>query len=636
MPRLHPVLVAALLLLPLRAAAQNSAQDGAPPGDYRNFEVAVYARVYEVRQMADLDWLRERFDVMQRHVAIDKIYLETHRDTILADDETLRRVKRFFEERGVRTAGGITLTVYEPNRFENFCYSDPEHRAWVRHVVEHTARHFDELILDDFFFTSCKADVEIAAKGDRSWTDYRLALMTEAAQSLVLGPAKAVNPDVIVVIKYPNWYEHFQGLGFDLETEPPLFDGIYTGTETRDAVMSAQHLQPYLGYNIFRYFENIKPGGNGGGWVDTGGMRYLDRYAEQLWITLFAKAPEITLFDFRQLQRPLLAEHRAPWQDAGGTSFDFDSVAAPFRQSDGSLPTDLTIAPAVGYTLARVDRFLGELGNPIGVPSYRPFHAKGEDFLHNFIGMAGVPVALRPAFPDDARTILLTESAKHDPEIVAKIERRLRAGANVVVTSGLLKALEGRGIEDIVELSVSDRRALVDAFNAGTGGLVHAEKKILIPQIEYLTNDSWEIVGAVDGMNGWPLFHDADYSAGQLYVWTIPDNFADLYVLPPEVLNRIRQIVAQDLFVRIDGPALVSLFAYDNDTFIVESFRDEATAVRVVTEGRFTRLRDLETGEVVAGTPAPEQDGWRRSRDAGKNYYDVTVPPHSFRVFRAE
>ena len=71
------------------------------------------------------------------------------------------------------------------------------------------------------------------------------------------------------MIKYPNWYDHFQGLGFNLEAQPAMFDGIYTGTETRDP-SSSQHLQAYLGYNIFRYFENLKPGGNGGGWVDTG------------------------------------------------------------------------------------------------------------------------------------------------------------------------------------------------------------------------------------------------------------------------------------------------------------------------------------------------------------------------------
>ena len=69
-------------------------------------------------------------------------------------------------DRGVRTSGGITWTIDEGNRFETFCYSDPKHRAWVKKVIEHTARLFDEIILDDFFFTSCKSDIEIAAKGD--------------------------------------------------------------------------------------------------------------------------------------------------------------------------------------------------------------------------------------------------------------------------------------------------------------------------------------------------------------------------------------------------------------------------------------------------------------------------------------
>lgn len=136
--------------------------------------------------------------------------------------------------------------------------------------------------------------------------------MTQAAEELVLAPARAANPNVKVTIKYPNWYEHFQGLGFNLETELAMFDAIYTGTETRDPVMSNQHLQPYESYQVFRYFENLKPGGNDGGWVDPFGSFYLDRYAEQLWLTLFAKAPEVTLFDFGSIQRPISMEQRAP------------------------------------------------------------------------------------------------------------------------------------------------------------------------------------------------------------------------------------------------------------------------------------------------------------------------------------
>ena len=122
--------------------------------------------------------------------------------------------------------------------------------------------------------------------------------MDEVSRDLVVGPARAVNPKVKVIIKFPNWYEHFQANGYDLDQEPKIFDGIYTGTETRDPVITDQHLQQYESYQIVRYFDNIAPGRNGGGWVDTYDTRYLDRYAEQLWDTMLAKAPQIMLFQY--------------------------------------------------------------------------------------------------------------------------------------------------------------------------------------------------------------------------------------------------------------------------------------------------------------------------------------------------
>ncbi|HOY52338.1 MAG TPA: hypothetical protein PLX49_11240, partial [Prolixibacteraceae bacterium] len=378
-------------------------------GHYKHFRVAVYSRSYETQKMGDPAWLAAAWEEVSRQVGVDKMYLETHRDLVVVDQATLDQAKAFFKARGVETAGGITLTIDESNRFETFCYTNPEHRARVKEIVEYTARNFDELILDDFFFTSCKCDLCIAAKGERSWTGYRLELMREAARELVLEPARAVNPKIKVVIKYPNWYDHFQGLGFNLEAQPAMFDGIYTGTETRDP-SSAQHLQAYLGYNIFRYFENLKPGGNGGGWVDTGGMRTLDRYAEQLWITLFAKAPEITLFDLRQMLYPLRKETRAPWQGQG-TSFDFDAMMQPVTLPGKPEVTPTTMARAAGYTFEKIDKFLGSLGKPLGVRSYKPFHSTGEEFLHNFMGMAGIPMDVVPRFPDEDPVVFLTEAA---------------------------------------------------------------------------------------------------------------------------------------------------------------------------------------------------------------------------------
>ena len=210
-------------------------------------------------------------------------------------------MKKFFQDRGIKVSGGMGLTVQESDGFQSYCYSTPADRELVKAMAEFTARHFDEIILDDFYFTNCKCDRCIAAKGDKSWTQFRTEQMDEVSRNLIIGPAKAVNPKVRVIIKYPNWYESFQGLGYDLAVEPKLFDAIYTGTETRDA-NSGQRLQSYQSYLQTQYFNNIKPGGNQGGWIDGGGDA---RYAEQFWDTFFAKVPEIMLFNSMQIMRGL-------------------------------------------------------------------------------------------------------------------------------------------------------------------------------------------------------------------------------------------------------------------------------------------------------------------------------------------
>jgi hypothetical protein len=602
---------------------------------YENFKVAVYCRAYEVQEMADPAWLEARWTELSNQVHVDKIYLETHRDLLIVDDKTLEAAKAFFAARGVKTAGGITYTIDESNRFETFSYANPEHRKKVQEIIEHTARHFDEVILDDFFFTSTKSSFDVEAKGSRSWTEFRLDLMAKAAKELIVDPARKVNPRVKVVIKYPNWYEHFQALGFNLEKEPAIFDGIYTGTETRDAVVAAQHLQPYHGYSIMRYFSNIAPGRNGGGWVDTGAAFTYDRYAEQLWVTLFAKAaPEITLFDIRQMHYPLDRRYRGRWQDLP-TSFDFEAVLQPVRSADGKTVEPTSYARVAGVAFEAVDRVLGQLGKPLGLKSYRPFHSTGEDFLQSFLGMAGIPMEITTEFPKDEAIVLLTAHAAHDPEIVAKLTQHLAAGHRVVITSGLLKLLQNRGLSHVAEIEHTGRVALTKTYVVNRK-LVEGEKPILIPQIGYRTNDSWELVSAVDGDNGWPLLHDADYLKGHLYVLTIPENFSDLSQLPAPVLDAIRAVITAHLPVQLEAPGKVSLFVYDNGTFIVENFRDDTVDAAAVLPLSRTALEDVSTGEALTLSERQRNPGWGKPSVPVNKAASFKVAPHSFRVFRAK
>jgi len=616
-------------------------------GQYTNFTVAIYTPVNVVRNLGDPATLSNQWQLISSQLKVDKVYIEVQRDRNLASDETIESVKKFFLDRGVKVAGGMALSDGGiGGQFRTFCYTDPNDREFVKQAVELAARHFDEVIQDDFFFDTTKSDSDIAAKGNRSWTQFRLDLMNEVAANLLVKPAKAVNPKVKMVIKFPNWYEHFQGLGYDLEKEPKLFDGIYTGTETRDPELTDQNLQAYESYLIIRYFDNIAPGRNGGGWVDTFSVRSVDRYVEQLWDTVFAKADEMMLFNWDALTQGIRPGNRAAWENMD-TSFDYQQMLQSYgSNAPAGAPPEPTMARAAGYALEQADQFLGKLGKPIGVASYRPDHAWGEDFLHNYFGMIGIPIDLYPTFPADAKVMLLTEAAAFDPEIVAKIKGQLTAGKTVVITSGLLRALQGKGIEDIVELQYTDRKILatqyLGGFGAGSGSALGDDQNsgILFQDIRFLTNDSWPIVRALSHGKGYPLLLLNRYSKGILYVWTIPDNFNDLYRLPVSVTSAIKNYVMTGFPVRLDGPGQVALFAYDNNTCIVENYLASEADVKVSYLGEFSKLRNLVTGEILSGQlPEEAPRGRRRFRglvSERRVSFNVHLPPHSYSVFEVE
>jgi len=390
-------------------------------------------------------------------------------------------------------------------------------------------------------------------------------------------------------------------------------------------------LQQYESYQIIRYFENIAPGRNAGGWVDTYSLRYLDRYAEQVWDTMFAKAHEFTIFEWSAMTRPFEVGDRTTWANLP-TSFNFSEMT-----NGVSAPTWARVA---GYSLEQVDKFLGRLGHPVGIASYKPFHSSGEDYLHNYLGMIGIPIDLHPEFPTNANLVLLTECAKADTEIVTKIKGQLRAGKSVVITSGLLRALQGKGIEDIAEIRSTDKIFLSHQYAGGFGagnfstldGDTNAD--VMFPEIEFLTNYSWSLVRAEANGNGFPLLLMNRYSKGVLYVWTMPDNFTDLYALPTEVTTAIKNYLMRGFPVRLDGPARVALFAYDKHTFITENYAATPETVVIYTLGKAARLKNLVTGEVIEGKlPRPRSGNWQNETAEDRVSFSVQLSPHSYAAF---
>ena len=598
-------------------------------GKYQNFKVSTYIRAQDVARMDDEKFLKSTWETVSSQVDLDKIYLETHRDAFIVPEKTLTKVKKFFLSKGLEVGGGITFTRSEPTDFETYSYAREDERQMVKHISEYTAKFFDDIILDDFFFIDLKNDDEIAAKGNKSWTEYRLRLMADAGRELVVGPAKAVNPKVKVIVKYPNWYDHFHGLGFNLEEEPTYFDGIWTGNETRDPA-SAQHLQNYLSYNISRYFENIAPSRNLGGWVDAGGINMsMDRYAEQLHLTMLGRLPEIILWNYMQLVDVKISPSmRAAWQSEGGNSFRYDEMVAPYTR-DGKTITPTTMAHFADQTLHQTDRLMSHLGNPIGLVSYKPYHSSGEDFLQNYLGMIGLPMDMHPQWPDNREQILLTQQAAKDPQLVEKIKQQLRKGGDVIITTGLLKVIKDE-LADVVELYCGDLKAIVNDF--GRSG--KSEREFIIPQVKYFTNDAWEVVSAgrplTGGVSGYPILLRDTYSKGILFVLTIPDDFGNLYDYPAGALNIIRSVMSKDVGAYIEGPSKVSLFPYDNKTLVVENFNDNAVSLRVVVNAKVGKLRNLLTGEEFKPAQVPVSR-WRFVGYTDKQtVFDIQLPAHSY------
>jgi len=637
-------------------------------GSYSNFSVCVYFRYQEVSSIpGNLAQFSNQWVNVEKQVKVAKVYLETTRNNQLATADQVETMKKFFTDRGIKVSGGMGLTANEGNGFQSFDYSSPVDRARVRDMAEFTARHFDEIILDDFYFSNNKGDDAIADKGNRSWTEFRTELMDDVSRDLIIGAAKGVNPKCHLIIKYPNWYESFQGLGYDLAVEPKLFDAIYTGTETRNAE-GGQRLQSYQSYLQTEYFCRVKPGGNQGGWIDGGGD---PRYAEQFWDTLFAKVPEIMLFNSQQIMggsRGGGGGGRGGRGGGGGAAGEADTngvlahVMDPIPQPDGSTFTPTMTARWAGYSAELLDRFMGKIGKPIGVPTYKPCNSFEEMYLPDYLGMVGVPIDLVPDFPANASTVLLTAASKHDPDLVAKTKEFVQKGGTAIATTGLMEALGEKGFQDIAEIEVTGHRVLATGFGGGRGGFgggrgrggeeagapAPASLNMLLPQMRHFENDNRTGMEFSTADSGYPMLVQASYGKGTFCALALPDDFADLYRLPQSVLTQIRNLLGQGLVASIDAPDHVSLFVYDNRTFIVQNFRAQAITARVTA--RATALRDLLSDQTVAASAAGAGGGGERGgfggggrggrgrggAGGGGSSFEMSIPAHSFRVFAAE
>ena len=545
---------------------------------YQNFNVSVYCPVSNINKITDFEDFERKLKLLYGNVKIGRAYLECYRGMEWCDKEQLLKVKSFFESKGIATSGGITTCDDSNNEgFISLCYSTEKGQEILRKAVALNAEVFDEFIFDDFYFLNCRCEACIKQKGDRSWSQFRLDQKKWITEEIVMKTAKEINPDINVIVKYPQWYEDYNETGYDLKMEPALFDSIYTGTETRNPTYAQQHLPKYLSYFVMRYLESAAPGRNLGGWFDPYECTYnVTSYLEQGYLTLFGKAKEVTLFCLDSL----------------------------IKDNDYR-----TFPPALGQMFEEVDSYLGKLGKPVGAAAYRPAYGRGENNLHNYLGMCGVPMEPCIDYPEQAKVIFLAESAADDTLIAEKMKKSLIGGADVIVTSGFVRKMGEIFKKEFVNVAYSARKALVcdyaDTKNNGVSvsGRYSGDKEILIPQLDYCTNDIWELAAAYGTDNNFPIGRRLSFGAGRLSIITIPDNMGDLYHYPEKVLNVIRNLFSAEMPASLEAPSKVQLFAYDNDKIIVRSDLDYYESVTLHLSDRFTVVRDM-----IKGVEIPVKD----------------------------
>jgi hypothetical protein len=355
-----------------------------------------------------------------KKTGVTHVFIETYRDGYTAERKTLENAKAKFQAEGFEVSGCVTTTKIGKSSkgWDGIsCYTNKETQDQLQKIFEYTASLFDEIMIDDFLFTDCKCDECQQARGNRSWADYRCDLMVKVSRDRILAPAKKVNPNVRIIIKYPQWYEEFHNRGYEVLRESADYDRIWVGTETRDFDDRRWGGKvQYEGYYIMRWLGEIGGDKTGGGWFDPFGTTE-NTYLEQARQTVLADAKEMLLFCYGALLR-----------GTGPTNVEKLRAEIPGL-----------------FKLAGIVR--GKSIKGIAAPKPPNSDAFDEQYVFDFVGMLGLPLVPTAKINADAEAAFFAVHALKDPNFTDKLKSMLAAGKPMLITDGLAKRLQGVNLD---------------------------------------------------------------------------------------------------------------------------------------------------------------------------------------------
>ena len=407
------VLAAAVLMMMSGASAGADLWDLAK-ANREALTVSTLLTAQDVRDRVNNDLgLRSAIDWC-RATGVTHVFIESYRDTYTAPRELLEKARDRFHKEGFEVSGCITPTKVGKlgdGWTSISCYTNAGTQKQLQEIFEYAASMFDEIMIDDFLFIDCRCEECKQARGDQSWQSYRADLMMRMSEQRILGPARKVNPNVKIILKYPQWYDGFHERGYEVVRQSEAFDRTWVGTETRDYdnPQWGGKVQ-YEAYFIMRWLGGIGGARCGGGWFDPYGTTQ-DTYVEQARQTVLADAKEMLLFCYGSL--------------LGGTG------PANVEKLRTEIPGLFELAKKVrGKTIWGVS-----------APKVPNSDGANEQYVYDFIGMLGLPLVPADHIDPEAKAIFLPVHSLKDPDLRAKLNAMIQAGTPILMTDGLAKQL---------------------------------------------------------------------------------------------------------------------------------------------------------------------------------------------------
>jgi len=560
-----------------------------------------------------------------KDVGAEKAFLEVWRGGGQAPSETMRSVRDACLAAGLKVATGIMPVAGRDPTLEgtpdwdsdetmggnsrwgaDICYSKPHSLETLKTAMRAGAELFDEFIIDDALCTQCTCSHCRAARGDRDWFTFRQDTLVDVSREILVGACREVNPDIKMILKYPQWYDRLRNFGYDTARQPAEFDATWIGTETRDPDTPDFGFVPqYEAFFNTRWHGDAEPNLEGC-WFD-----YIEcdpfMYAEQAYQSALGGMQNMTLFCYGESL-------------FGGNGYLLAALKA-------ARPHLETVAERI------------EGVEPTGLVTVRPHNPAPIDdgYIFDGMGMIGVPLVPKVEWPaTPPKALLVTDHVATDPALTDKVAEVVEAGGTAFITASALaqndddarlKELAGLAspgwsqsnhwfsdafrvggtdvmssepVEFRFDLRVTDAEVLAEA-----AGVAHHRDE----RIPVVTRHEHPSAGAVVVLNIQGVC-DRDYHMDEnLNVPAI----LQMQLLPAAVVNVIQEQVAAAIGGAFRSPARVSYHPFENGIAAVQNFtNDHVFAVPIgdaLPEGaeELLGMATITTKDGVRGVRIPER-----------------------------